>query len=211
MTCPYGGACPVETPTVRQTLPLSRPTALSTPAFVLGALALWLLASIAWRPLLLPEDAEAAVELVRAKREAAANKLIASFQDGAIQILRGKFGPYITDGAKNGRIPKDVEPESLTEADCVAILATAPAKGSGKGRFGRKGGKSEGGPKKGRAATIKAPVEKAAPKKAAAKKSTAKTSAVKKTAAKKTTVKKAAVRKKAATATKAKAPARKSA
>ena len=56
MTCPYGGACPVETPTVRQTLPLTRPTSLSAPTFVLGALALWLLASIAWRPLLLPDE-----------------------------------------------------------------------------------------------------------------------------------------------------------
>lgn len=56
MTCPYGGACPVETSTVRQTLPLTRPTSLSAPTFVLGALALWLLASIAWRPLLLPDE-----------------------------------------------------------------------------------------------------------------------------------------------------------
>jgi DNA topoisomerase-1 len=151
-------------------------------------------------------DLPTAIEVVRAKREAAANKVITSFQDGAIQVLRGKFGPYITDGAKNGRIPKDVEPESLTEADCVAILAAAPAKGSGKGRFGRKGGKVEA-PRKTKTVSEKpakaAAVKKAAPKKAGEK------PAAKKTAAKKATVKKAATRKPAAT--KAKAPVRKSA
>ena len=152
-------------------------------------------------------DLDAAVELVRAKREAAANKLINSFQDGAIQILRGKFGPYITDGAKNGRIPKDVEPESLTEADCVAILAAAPAKGSGKGRFGRKGGKVEA-PRKTKTVSEK-PAKAAADKKAAPKKAAAAKPAAKKAAAKKATVKKAATRKTAAT--KPKAPVRKSA
>lgn len=56
MTGSYGTDCRIETLTVRQTLPLSRPTVLSTPSFVLGALALWLLATIAWRPLLLPDE-----------------------------------------------------------------------------------------------------------------------------------------------------------
>lgn len=156
-------------------------------------------------------DLDAAIELVRAKREAAANKLINSFQDGAIQILRGKFGPYITDGAKNGRIPKDVEPESLTEADCVAILAAAPAKGSGKGRFGRKGGKVEA-PRKTKTVSEK-PAKTAAAKKAAPKKAATATPGVKKAAAKKSTVKKAGAKKAAVrkTATAAKAPVRKSA
>ena len=139
-------------------------------------------------------DLDAAVELVRAKREALANRVIASFQDGAIQILRGKFGPYITDGSKNGKIPKDVAPEDLSEADCVAILAAAPAKAAGKGRFGRKGGKPEA-PKKTR--TVKAKAEPAAgdkpapKKKAAAKKASAKKPAAKKSSAAKTTTRKA--------------------
>ncbi|MBK8068279.1 MAG: DNA topoisomerase I [Rhodanobacteraceae bacterium] len=139
-------------------------------------------------------DLDAAVELVRAKREALANRVIASFQDGAIQILRGKFGPYITDGSKNGKIPKDVAPEDLSEADCVAILAAAPAKAAGKGRFGRKGGKPEA-PKKTR--TVKAKAEPAAgdkpapKKKASAKKASAKKPAAKKSSAAKTTTRKA--------------------
>ena len=138
-------------------------------------------------------DFDAAVELVRAKREALANRVIASFQDGAIQVLRGKFGPYITDGSKNGKIPKDVAPEDLSEADCVAILAAAPAKSAGKGRFGRKGGKPEA-PKKTR--TVKAKAEPAAGDKPAPKKKAAtKKASAKKPAAKKSTAVKATARK----------------
>ena len=138
-------------------------------------------------------DFDAAVELVRAKREALANRVIASFQDGAIQVLRGKFGPYITDGSKNGKIPKDVAPEDLSEADCVAILVAAPAKSAGKGRFGRKGGKPEA-PKKTR--TVKAKAEPAAGDKPAPKKKAAtKKASAKKPAAKKSTAAKATARK----------------
>jgi DNA topoisomerase-1 len=51
-------------------------------------------------------DLDAAVELVRAKREALANRLINSFQDGSIQVLRGKFGPYITDVQQERQDPE---------------------------------------------------------------------------------------------------------
>ncbi|MBS0590223.1 MAG: DNA topoisomerase I, partial [Proteobacteria bacterium] len=51
-----------------------------------------------------------ALEILREKEEAIRNRVIASFQDGAIQVLRGQYGPYITDGKKNAKIPKDREP-----------------------------------------------------------------------------------------------------
>ncbi len=124
-------------------------------------------------------DLDTAIGLVRAKREAAANKVIVSFLDGAIQVLRGKFGPYITDGTKNARIPKDIAPESLTEEDCATALAAAPAKSAGRGRFAKKTAKAA--PAK--AATAKSPSEKK-PASRAAKKPAAKKPAVKKTAAK---------------------------
>ena len=130
-------------------------------------------------------DLNRALEIVRLKLEAAANKIIATFKDGSIQILRGKYGPYITDGVKNGRIAKDVDPESLTEADCIAALEVAPAK-STKGRFGKKTGskfaKKEKAPKAQKAPkSVAFAGEKAAPvkkktvtkKKPAAKKKTA--------------------------------------
>lgn len=120
-----------------------------------------------------------ALELIRAKIEAAANRVIQDFGNG-VQVLNGRYGPYITDGQKNARIPKDKEPRELTEAECAALLAAAPNRPKrGGGRFGK--GK----------ATKTAPAEKA-PKKAAAKKAPAKKAAVKKTAAKKAPAKKAA-------------------
>ncbi|HEX7915397.1 DNA topoisomerase I [Rudaea sp.] len=125
-------------------------------------------------------ELERAKEVLREKEEAIRNRVIASFQDGAIQILRGQYGPYITDGKKNAKIPKDREPASLTEAECAELLAAAPEK---RGRFGK--------------AAKAAPAKKAetAPaKKAAAKKAPAKAAAKKKTAAKKTVAKKAAAK-----------------
>jgi len=140
-----------------------------------------------------PEDDPYTIELPRAlellheKAELARNRLIASFRDGAIQVLNGRYGPYITDGEKNARIPKDKEPASLTEAECAELLAAAPVKPKRGGRFGNRG---KGAPAKTAApAAAKVPAKKAAAKKPAAKKATAKKTAAKK-AAKKATAKK---------------------
>ena len=65
--------------------------------------------------------------------EAAAKKVIAEF--GKIKILRGPYGPYVTDGTKNGRIPKDVDAEKLSEAEAKEILDKAPV---GKKRFAKR-------------------------------------------------------------------------
>jgi DNA topoisomerase-1 len=136
-----------------------------------------------------PEDDPYTVELPRAlqivqeKLEMLANRVIKDFGNG-VQVLNGRFGAYITDGEKNARIPKDVEPKDLTEAQCVELLAAAPAK---KGRFAKK------------TATKKAAETKSTTaKKTATKKTAAKKTATKKTAAKKTATKKAATRKSAA-------------
>lgn len=45
-----------------------------------------------------------------------------------IKILEGPFGPYITDGKKNAKIPKDTDPKKLTEQEAKNILDTAPIK-----------------------------------------------------------------------------------
>ncbi len=45
-----------------------------------------------------------------------------------IKILEGPFGPYITDGKKNAKIPKDTDPKKLTEQEAKKILDTAPIK-----------------------------------------------------------------------------------
>ncbi|MEI7035355.1 DNA topoisomerase I [Fulvimonas yonginensis] len=131
-----------------------------------------------------------ALEILREKLEMLANRVIADFGNG-VQVLNGRYGPYITDGEKNARIPKDVEPKDLTEAQCLELLAAAPAK---KGRFARKTAAKQAPAKKAPAAKKAAP-KKAAAKQAATKKSAAKKGATGGAAAKKSTARKTAVKK----------------
>lgn len=77
-----------------------------------------------------------AKSLYEAKLQAEAEKNIADFGDG-IRVLNGRFGPYITDGRKNAKIPKDIDPTSVTHDDAKKLLAAAPAAGK-KRRFVRK-------------------------------------------------------------------------
>jgi DNA topoisomerase-1 len=78
-----------------------------------------------------------ALEVIRLKQEADANRIIADLGVDNIQVLNGRYGPYITDGKKNAKVPKDREPKSLTLDECRALLAQAPERG--KGRWGRRG------------------------------------------------------------------------
>ena len=129
-----------------------------------------------------------ALQIVQEKLEMIANRIIQDFGNG-IQVLNGRFGPYITDGEKNARIPKDQEPKELTEAQCVELLAAAPVK-KGRGAFKKTASKKA-------AAEKKPAAKKAAAKsttKTAAKKTTAKKAATKKTATKKTAAKKASAK-----------------
>ena len=134
-------------------------------------------------------DPRRALELVRARAELLANRTIKDFGNG-IQILNGRYGPYITDGDKNARIPKDREPPSLSEAECVELLAAAPFRP--KRGFG-KGAKGKAASKKASAKTTatKAPAKKAAAKKAGVKKSAAKKAPGKKQPERKSAAKKA--------------------
>jgi DNA topoisomerase-1 len=133
---------------------------------------------------------ERAAEVVAAKKLADANRIIQDFGIDDIQVLNGRYGPYITDKARNARIPKDRDPKTLTLEECRALLAAAPQR-PGRGRFGR-GAKT--GAKAGAktAAKTAAKPESAEPKpkaktKAKAKaKAKAKSAAPKKRAAKKT-------------------------
>ena len=119
-------------------------------------------------------ELERALQLVREKAEMIANRTIRDFGNG-IQVLNGRFGPYITDGEKNAKIPKDREPAELTEAECAELLAAAPVRPK-RGRFAKKAPAAK--------APKKAPAKKAAAKKAPAKKAARKAPA-KKAAAKK--------------------------
>jgi DNA topoisomerase-1 len=78
---------------------------------------------------------ERALEVIRLKQEADANRIITDFADHGIQVLNGRYGPYVTDGKKNAKIPKDREPKSLTLEECRTLIEQAPERGTG--RFGR--------------------------------------------------------------------------
>jgi DNA topoisomerase-1 len=78
---------------------------------------------------------EEARQLYQEKLAKDAAKHIKGFSGSGIKVLNGPYGPYVTDGKKNARVAKDVDPAKLTEAEAKKILAEAPAK---KGRFRRK-------------------------------------------------------------------------
>ena len=116
-----------------------------------------------------------ALELIAEKIKADAERLILDFEEQGIQVLNGRYGPYITDKQKNARVPKDSEPKTLTLEECIELLAAAPVRGRrGKKKVAKK------------AATKTATKKKATKKKAKKKaKKTAKKKATKKQAAKK--------------------------
>ncbi|KGR38943.1 DNA topoisomerase I [Xanthomonas vasicola] len=126
-------------------------------------------------------DLARAVFLIEEKEEIARNRVIKNFEGSDIQVLNGRFGPYISDGKLNGKIPKDREPASLTFEEVQQLLADT-------GKPVRKGF----GAKK---ATLKKnTVKDSSPKQPAVKKTATKTAASKNTA-KKAPAKKAAAKK----------------
>ena len=80
-------------------------------------------------------ELERALEVIRLKKEADANRIIQDFAVDNIQVLNGRYGPYITDGKRNARMPKDTDPKTIALDICRELLAVAPLRGS---RFGRK-------------------------------------------------------------------------
>ena len=109
-----------------------------------------------------------ALELVAEKILADANRLILDFEEQGIQVLNGRYGPYITNKEKNARVPKDREPKSLTLEECIELLAAAPMRG-----------------KRGKKKVVKKKVVKKKVKKKKVKKKIAKKKAKKKIAKKK--------------------------
>ena len=83
-----------------------------------------------------------------------------------IKVLKGKFGPYVSDGETNATLPEGTEPDSVTMEQALALIAERAAKG-GKKKKPAKAAK----PKAEKPQAAKKPVkkEKATPKKAAAK------------------------------------------
>lgn len=70
---------------------------------------------------------EESLELYKDKLQKEADKYIQQFDSG-ISVIKGPFGPYITDGKKNAKIPKGKEPAEITEAEAKDLLDKAPEK-----------------------------------------------------------------------------------
>lgn len=70
-----------------------------------------------------------ALDLYTKKLEVIANREIAIFEKEGISVLNGQYGPYVTDGKKNARIPKATDPKTITLEIAQEMLKTAkPAK-----------------------------------------------------------------------------------
>jgi DNA topoisomerase-1 len=65
---------------------------------------------------------ERAIELIEAGREKERKKVIKNFSEKHIQVLNGRYGPYIAFEKKNYKIPKGTDPESLTPEQCMEII-----------------------------------------------------------------------------------------
>ena len=112
-----------------------------------------------------------ALELIEEKKIADANRIILDFEDEGIQVLNGRYGPYITNKQKNARVPKDREPKSLTLEECIELLAAAPERGRrGKKKATKKTAKKATTKKKAKKKKTKKKTKKKAAKKKAAKK-----------------------------------------
>ncbi|MBO7247496.1 MAG: type I DNA topoisomerase [Bacteroidaceae bacterium] len=71
---------------------------------------------------------EEVLDLIKEKEQAEANKLIKKFDESDIEILNGRYGPYIASGGKNYKIPKNVTPAELTVEECRNIISEQDSK-----------------------------------------------------------------------------------
>lgn len=83
---------------------------------------------------------EEAIELIQQKREKDENRFIKKFEeDPELEILNGRYGPYIAYKGKNYRIPKTgYTPAEMTLADCMKLVSEADQKPATKKRVTRK-------------------------------------------------------------------------
>ncbi len=115
--------------------------------------------------------ADRCIELILAKRQADIDKFIKTFPENpSVQLLNGRFGPYLVIDQTNYKLPKGIEPKDLSLQECLDIAAD-PKNASKGGRFKKKTVEKKAfkaaAPKK---AAPKKAAKKAAPKKAASKK-----------------------------------------
>lgn len=124
-------------------------------------------------------DLDECIALIQKKREEENNRIIHHFEAEGIQVLNGRYGPYLTKDGLNYRIPKTTDPSTLTVDDCLSLIEAQKDKPTN-GGFRKRG--------------TKATATSAAKKSSTAKKTP--TASKAKTTKKATTTKKAAASKK---------------
>ncbi|MEA3404921.1 MAG: type I DNA topoisomerase [Pseudomonadota bacterium] len=142
-------------------------------------------------------ELEDAVALIEAKIQAEADKILKTFPGTDVKILKGRWGPYITDitTKKNAKIAKDEEALELSLEECQKRLDEAPEPKKRGRAAAKKKAPAKKAPAKKAAAKKPAAKKKAPAKKSAAKKPAAKKASTKKTTAKKTPAKKSVTKK----------------
>lgn len=83
---------------------------------------------------------EECIDAINANSEkAAANTVISDFTGSGIQVINGRYGPYLKQDGKNYKIPKDTDAQSLTEEACKEIIAASePTKKGTRRKFVKK-------------------------------------------------------------------------
>ncbi|MBK8499166.1 MAG: type I DNA topoisomerase [Flavobacteriales bacterium] len=81
---------------------------------------------------------ERGTELIQAKLAGARQNILKEYSGSPIQVVAGRYGPYVTDGKKNANLPKDKKPEELTLEEATAMIGAAPAKKGGGRKTARK-------------------------------------------------------------------------
>lgn len=71
---------------------------------------------------------EEALKKIEDKKIQKSKNTIQEFDDSDIKVLNGRFGPYVTNGKKNVKVPKDKTPAELTFEECKEMIEKAPAK-----------------------------------------------------------------------------------
>jgi DNA topoisomerase-1 len=84
-----------------------------------------------------------AIALMEAKRKADAERVIHDFADHGIQVLNGRYGPYITHDKNNYKIPKDTDAKTLTVEACQALITEQQNAPKKKGPPRRAAGKAK--------------------------------------------------------------------
>ncbi len=109
------------------------------------------------------------LEIIQEAADKEAAALIKSFPESDIVVKIGRYGPYITDGKKNAKIPKGVEAKDLDFETVKKLIDEAPEKRGGWGRKKKTDSKDDEGSEK---ETPKKPKKKTTRKKSTKKKST---------------------------------------